>query len=312
MPILEDLGLRVVEERPTRLDLAGAEETWLQDFGVLGPDAPLDLDAVGSRVAECIIAVWQGQAESDSLNRLVVVAGLNWRQINVLRAYRRYRQRIGSRFTESYQNDVIAANPHVTAKLMLLFEQRFDPDRRVDEAADAACGQRSSRTSRTSPPSSPSQQRFDGSWIGEPFAVAPNRGWHVSAYSSTTLTTALCYDALAGTTRTRRQRLDARESEAVALTGGDRIATLSSYVPQAVLRYLASSADRRPSLTPIAQRRHCCCRHQRLHADHGQPRRPWPTGRPSSFRGRSTPTSARSSTSSGSTAGTSPRSSAMR
>lgn len=43
------------------------------------------------------------------------------------------------------------------------------------------------------------QQRFDGSWIGEPFAVAPNRGWHVSVYSSTTLTTALCYDALAGT-----------------------------------------------------------------------------------------------------------------
>ncbi len=43
------------------------------------------------------------------------------------------------------------------------------------------------------------RQRFDGSWMGEPFAVAPNRGWRVSAYSSTTLTTALCYDALAGT-----------------------------------------------------------------------------------------------------------------
>ncbi len=42
------------------------------------------------------------------------------------------------------------------------------------------------------------QQRFDGSWIGEPFAVAPSRGWQVSAYSSTTLTTALCYHALAG------------------------------------------------------------------------------------------------------------------
>jgi glutamate dehydrogenase len=140
MPILEDLGLRVVEERPTRLDTAGGgEETWLQDFGVLGPeDEPLDLDAVGSRVAECIVAVWQGLTESDSLNRLVVVAGLNWRQINVLRAYRRYRQRIGSRFTEGYQNDVIAANPHITAKLMLLFEQRFDPARAPDPDADAA------------------------------------------------------------------------------------------------------------------------------------------------------------------------------
>jgi hypothetical protein len=41
------------------------------------------------------------------------------------------------------------------------------------------------------------QQRFDGSWIGEPFAVAPNRGWRATPYSSTTLSTALCYDALA-------------------------------------------------------------------------------------------------------------------
>ena len=41
------------------------------------------------------------------------------------------------------------------------------------------------------------RQRFDGSWIGEPFAAAPNRGRSVSWYSSTLLTTALCFDALA-------------------------------------------------------------------------------------------------------------------
>jgi hypothetical protein len=41
------------------------------------------------------------------------------------------------------------------------------------------------------------QQRFDGSWPGQSFAVAPTRGWQTSVYSSTVLTTALCYDALA-------------------------------------------------------------------------------------------------------------------
>jgi hypothetical protein len=40
------------------------------------------------------------------------------------------------------------------------------------------------------------RQRFDGSWIGEPFAAAPNRGPAVTWYSSTLLTSALCYDAL--------------------------------------------------------------------------------------------------------------------
>jgi hypothetical protein len=40
------------------------------------------------------------------------------------------------------------------------------------------------------------RQGFDGGWSGAPFAVAPNRGQRVSPYSSSTLTTALCYEAL--------------------------------------------------------------------------------------------------------------------
>ena len=138
MPILEDLGLRVIEERPTRLR-DGSGETWLQDFGVLGPgDAPLDCEAVGPRVAATIAAVWRGEAESDALNRLVVSAGLDWPRLSILRAYRRYRQRIGSRFTEGYQHDVLTANAPITAKMMALFERRFDPSRPRDEDAERA------------------------------------------------------------------------------------------------------------------------------------------------------------------------------
>jgi glutamate dehydrogenase len=138
MPTLEDLGLRVIEEVPTRL-LGGDGNTWVQDFGVLGPgDRPLDLANVGDRIADCIAAVRRGDAESDSLNRLVLVAGLNWREVNILRAYRMYRQRIGSRFTQGYQNDVLAANPELTAKLMRYFKLRFDPDAARDEDAEAA------------------------------------------------------------------------------------------------------------------------------------------------------------------------------
>jgi glutamate dehydrogenase len=138
-PMLEHLGLRVIEEVPARLH--GDEELWVQAFGVLGShpsegDAPLRLVDVGDRVADALEAVWRGDTESDSLNRLVVTAGLRWPQVQVLRAYRRYRQRIGSRYTESFQNDVIAANGALTAKLIRLFEQRFATDERA--AGDAA------------------------------------------------------------------------------------------------------------------------------------------------------------------------------
>ena len=129
-PMLEHLGLRVIEEVPARLQ--ADEELWIQAFGVLGAgdDRPLDLGAVAARVADALEAVWHGDVESDSLNRLVVSAGLTWPQVQVLRAYRRYRQRIGSRYTESFQNDVIATNPAITGKLIRLFELRFAVDER--------------------------------------------------------------------------------------------------------------------------------------------------------------------------------------
>jgi glutamate dehydrogenase len=137
LPMLEDLGLRVIEEISTRL--VGQDETWVQEFRVLGPDGrPLDIDAIGSRVAELLAAVHRGDAETDNLNRLVITAGLDRRQVAILRAYRKYRARVGSRFTESYQNDVLVANSKVTAKLVQYFELRFDPDIGTDEAAEAA------------------------------------------------------------------------------------------------------------------------------------------------------------------------------
>ena len=138
MPMLEDLGLIVLEEVATRL-VGEEDEVWVQEFRVLGPDRqPLDVEARGRGVAEAIAAVWRGDAESDPLNRLVISAGLDRDQLAILRAYRKYRQRIGSRFTESYQNDVLAANPALTAKLVRYFEARFDPGQERDEAAESA------------------------------------------------------------------------------------------------------------------------------------------------------------------------------
>ncbi len=141
VPTLESLGLRVVEEWPTHL--AGEEERYLHDFGVLGADhRPLDVEGTGARIAECIVAVWKGDCESDSLNRLVVTADLDWRQVQILRAYRKYHHRVNASFPVEYKNEAFAAHPHIAAKLVRVFEEKFDPaGRRDPEALDALRGE---------------------------------------------------------------------------------------------------------------------------------------------------------------------------
>ncbi len=136
MPLLESLGLRAVEEIPVQL--RGAGRAYVHDFGVLDSrGAVLNLETDSARVVDAIGAMWRGDAEVDSLNRLVTFAGLGWRQVQVLRAYRRYRMRVSARFTEEYRNDALAENPHIAARLMLLFEAKFDPTSPGDDAAEA-------------------------------------------------------------------------------------------------------------------------------------------------------------------------------
>jgi glutamate dehydrogenase len=137
LPLLEQLGLTVVEEVPTRLQGDTAETRYLHDFGVLGPDGrQLDLAVYADLVSATVGAVWDGRAGSDWLNRLVVAGRLSWQQITILRAYREYRQVLGATFTSRYQNDCFVRNSGIARKLVQLFEIRFDPNRERAEEAD--------------------------------------------------------------------------------------------------------------------------------------------------------------------------------
>jgi glutamate dehydrogenase len=128
MPLLESLGLRAVEEVP--IAVHGEGHVYIHDFGVLDArGAVLNLEAEAHLVIEALTAMWRGEAEVDSLNRLVIFAGLSWHQVQILRAYRKYRMRVSTRFTEEYRNDALAENPAIARRLAELFEAKFDPVR---------------------------------------------------------------------------------------------------------------------------------------------------------------------------------------
>jgi glutamate dehydrogenase len=132
MPILEALGLRVVEEVPTAIE--GEGRVYIHDFGVLDPrGAVLELGEGADRVTDTIEAVWRGDCDSDSLNRLVTLSSLSWWEIRILRALRNYRMRVSARYTENYRNDAMAAYPSISERLVRMFEAKFDPVRAATE-----------------------------------------------------------------------------------------------------------------------------------------------------------------------------------
>lgn len=160
LPILENLGVRVLEARPCHLtertDGAGGssgnsaadsvvldQPGWILDFGVsaLLPDATmteLQNADLKTRFEAAFEALWSQQAENDGYNRLVAAAGLGWRQIVVLRAIGAYLGQIKLPFSQSYLQDTLARNNDIAAMLSGLFEARFDPCHDPDRVSHGA------------------------------------------------------------------------------------------------------------------------------------------------------------------------------
>ena len=102
---------------------------WLYDFGLrYGRHGDLDTDQRQRRFSEAFARVWRGDSENDGFNRLVLSAGLNWRDVALLRAYSKYLRQTETRFSQAYMEDALVSNGAVAHLLRDLFHARFDPD----------------------------------------------------------------------------------------------------------------------------------------------------------------------------------------
>lgn len=136
LPVLQRLGVEVTDERPYELRCSDRTHAWIYDFGLRMPvstgngDTHLGDDA-RERFQDAFAAVWQGRAENDNFNTLVLSAGLTWRQAVVLRAYAKYLRQAGSTFSQDYMEDTLRNNVHTTRLLVSLFEARMSPARQT-------------------------------------------------------------------------------------------------------------------------------------------------------------------------------------
>ncbi|MET9169116.1 NAD-glutamate dehydrogenase domain-containing protein, partial [Streptomyces cellulosae] len=134
LPVLQRLGVEVIDERPYELRCDDRSVAYIYDFGLRMPQAPgggVDYlgDDARERFQDAFAATWTGKAENDGFNALVLSAGLTWRQAVVLRAYAKYLRQAGSTFSQDYMEDTLRHNVHTTRLLVSLFEARMSPDR---------------------------------------------------------------------------------------------------------------------------------------------------------------------------------------
>ncbi len=139
VPILENLGMRVLGEHPYRIQASDHVSRTIQDFKLLY-SAPLDLYQIGDVFEESFIRIWNGEAEDDALNRLILATGKSWREISVLRTYAHYLKQIRTGFSQQFIADTLVKHIGITRELIDYFFRKFSPgleDRGLDTVAES-------------------------------------------------------------------------------------------------------------------------------------------------------------------------------
>ena len=134
-PILENLGLRVIEQISYSPDgsrvLPGGSRNpslGIDIFRVLDQSgAPIEVDRLGDVLIEALLELLYGRAANDRLNQLVLKAGMSVRQVALLRTCRAYLSQVQAATSLSFVADTLLKHPGCARAIYEFFAARFGP-----------------------------------------------------------------------------------------------------------------------------------------------------------------------------------------
>ena len=128
VPVLENMGFRVVDERTYHVQPEGHAGAWFHDMLIERRDGDaIELDEGKARLEAAFLMVMRGQAESDGYNALTLIGGLGWRDVALIRTVSRFLRQARVPYSQDYMWATLAKHPAIAADVVALFHARFDP-----------------------------------------------------------------------------------------------------------------------------------------------------------------------------------------
>ncbi len=142
LPILEDMGLKVLDEQSYPICPSTDQLISLHTFRfTMRRDKGVDFEHIQETFEQTFLSVWQGRAEGDGYNALSLTEGLAWRDIAILRTVSQYLRQIGMSYSRRYLISTLERHSQAATLLTALFAARFAPDIADRETASASVRQ---------------------------------------------------------------------------------------------------------------------------------------------------------------------------
>ncbi|HZT26250.1 MAG TPA: NAD-glutamate dehydrogenase [Pseudolabrys sp.] len=134
VPVLENMGFTVVDERTYRIAPKERERLWLHDMLLERADGEaIDLDGEKSRLEAAFLMVMRGHAENDGYNALTLAGSLGWRDVALIRAFSRFLRQIRVPYSQDYMWATLVKHANIARDIVELFHARFDPRTDAEE-----------------------------------------------------------------------------------------------------------------------------------------------------------------------------------
>lgn len=129
IPILENVGLEVVEESSVKLTPSDSKTIYMNRFLVATKDKRfIEVETFERSLGSALPLIILGKAPNDPLNSLILGAELDTRAIAALRAYCYLLWQVAGFASRESIINAIASEPQAARQLWNMFEIKFDPD----------------------------------------------------------------------------------------------------------------------------------------------------------------------------------------
>ncbi|TIT91956.1 MAG: NAD-glutamate dehydrogenase, partial [Mesorhizobium sp.] len=128
VPVLENIGFRVISERTFEVGDEGSGKVFIHDMELENSyGKAIDLTDGGALFEDAFLSVWRGDVDNDGYNGLAQTAGLWSGEITILRAYGRYLQQAGIPQSQDFLAAALNRYPEIARGLHQLFVARLGP-----------------------------------------------------------------------------------------------------------------------------------------------------------------------------------------
>lgn len=137
LPILENMGFHVIDELTFLIEPHKKKKTWVHHFhlkvdvdisSLNKKDEKTYIESIKHEFEEAFFKIWHKEIEDDILNTLIVKAGMQWRDVTLLRTYAKYTKQAEFHYSYDYVTGAISKHPILSRRLIELFDAQFSPE----------------------------------------------------------------------------------------------------------------------------------------------------------------------------------------